>query len=62
MDQVEVTALQDLANLFVKEELPNLLNDLVSKLPATYAPLAQIIVTAALPAIDAALAAEIAKI
>lgn len=62
MDAIEVKALQDLATLFVNQELGPVLADLVKGLPATYAPIVSIIEAAALPAIQAALSAEIAKI
>jgi hypothetical protein len=62
MDTAEEKVLQDLATLFVNQELGPLLADLIAKLPATYAPIVGVIEAAALPAIQAALVAEIAKI
>ncbi len=62
MDSVENQVLQDLATLFVQKEVGPLLADLVAKAPATYAPILGIIEAAALPAIQAALMAEISKL
>lgn len=62
LDAAELKALQDLAKLFVDQELGPLLADLVAKLPAAYAPIVSVIEAAALPAIQAGLDAEIAKL
>jgi hypothetical protein len=62
LDAAEAQALKDLATLFVNQEIGPLLADLISKLPATYAPIVSVVEQAVLPAIQAALDAEIAKL
>lgn len=62
MDTVETKALQDLAKLFVDQELAPLLTDLIAGLPTTYAPIVGIIEAAVLPGIVSALDAAITKL
>ena len=62
LDAAEIQILQDLAMEFVNKELGPLLADLIAKIPANYAPIVAAVESVALPAIQAALLAEIAKI
>jgi len=62
LDAAEIQILQDLAMELVNKELGPLLTDLISKLPAQYAPIVAAVESVALPAIQTALLAEIAKI
>lgn len=62
LDAAELTIIQDLAKDLVDKDLGPLLTDLIAKLPVTYAPIVQMLETAMLPAIVAALDAKIAAL